>query len=204
MESDTIVAEKPANKAVRAATERVEPRPVTNGNACGQSTGGHYADQTQCWRPPCHRRPHGYGEPLTCRQRPEVGAVCANGTYGSVRGAPGNRRPYRESVIAFSYALWEDQYRGRIAHECKLANKNKIKSDVFYDLNKYRQAILHSGGRLAAEPKVIRFFNRGEEVLLTDDHMYELFSLLVGELNRLGREYYRQDPQFSLDRPLNG
>ena len=111
---------------------------------------------------------------------------------------------HRRSVIAFSYALWEDQYRGRIAHECKLANKNKIKSDVFYDLNKYRQAILHSGGRLAAEPKVIRFFNRGEEVLLTDDHMYELFSLLVGELNRLGREYYRQDPQFSLDRPLNG
>ena len=43
-ESDTgIVAEKPANKAVRAAAELAEPRPVTNGNSRGQST-----DRTQC------------------------------------------------------------------------------------------------------------------------------------------------------------
>ena len=100
MESDTgIVAEKPANKAVRAATERVEPRPVTNGNACGQSTGGHYADQTQCWRPPCHRRPHGYGEPLTCRQRPEVGAVCANAHVRICAGSAGQPASLPRKVI---------------------------------------------------------------------------------------------------------
>ena len=115
-----------------------------------------------------------------------------------------NVSTHRRSIIAFSYALWEDQYRRRIAHECNRATKNEIKSDVFYDLNRYRQAILHSGGRLTDEPKLIRFFNRGDEVLLTDDHMYDLFVLLVGELNRIGREYYGQDPRFTVDRPLNG
>ena len=45
--SDTgIVAEKPANKAVRAATELAEPRPVTNGNSRGV-----YTDRTQCRGP---------------------------------------------------------------------------------------------------------------------------------------------------------
>ena len=57
--SDTgIVAEKPANKAVRAAAELVEPRPVTNGNSRGSST-----DRTQC-RSLCTRRSSGYGGPV--------------------------------------------------------------------------------------------------------------------------------------------
>ena len=34
------------------------------------------------------------------RQTPEVGAVCPNwGWHGSVRGARGNSRPYRESAV---------------------------------------------------------------------------------------------------------
>ena len=38
--SDTgIVAEKPANKTVRSTAELAEPRPVTNGNSRGLSTG---------------------------------------------------------------------------------------------------------------------------------------------------------------------
>lgn len=108
----------------------------------------------------------------------------------------------RRSVIAMTYALWEDQYRQRIAYECKLENKNQIESDVFRDMNRYRQAVLHAGGRLVGSPTVIKFFKQGEEVLLTDDHMYQLFSILTDELNRLGKVYYTQDPQFSLDQPL--
>ena len=108
----------------------------------------------------------------------------------------------RRSVIALTYSLWEDQYRQRIAYECRLGHKNRIKSDVFRDVNRYRQAVLHAGGRLIGKPTVINFFKQGEEVLLTDDHMYQLFSILMNELNRIGKVYYKQDPRFSLNLPL--
>ena len=73
--SDTgIVAEKPANKAVRAVAELVEPRPVTNGNSHGQST-----DRTQC-REFCV--PGGRADTAVQwagpRSLPEVGAVCVS------------------------------------------------------------------------------------------------------------------------------
>ena len=106
----------------------------------------------------------------------------------------------RRSVVAMTYALWEDQYRQRIAYECGKPRKNEIESDVFYDLNKYRQAILHARGTLVGKTKVIGFFEPGEEVLLTDEHIYQLFVNLIDELNRIGRTYYNHDPEFSLDK----
>ncbi|MCY4613337.1 MAG: hypothetical protein OXB94_06935 [Nitrospira sp.] len=114
-----------------------------------------------------------------------------------------NVNRHRQSVVTLTYAIWEDQYRKRIAYECGLSNKRDIKSDVFQDLNKYRQAILHAGGRLVREPNVIHFFKLGEEVLLTNEHMNELFAILIVELNRIAKTYYRQDPGFSLNKPLN-
>ena len=109
----------------------------------------------------------------------------------------------RRSVIALVYSVWEDQYRQKIAEECGLSDKNDISSDVFHDLNKYRQAIMHAGGRLDREPTVIKFFGRGEQVSLTDDHMHKLFSILVEELNRIGKIYYKSDPALVFDKPLN-
>ena len=109
----------------------------------------------------------------------------------------------RRSVIALTYAIWEDQHRQRIAYECQLSDKNRLESDVFHDLNRYRQAILHAGGRLVGEPKVIKFFRSGEEVLLTDDHMYELFSILISEINRIGEVYYKKNPKLKLDQTLH-
>ena len=109
----------------------------------------------------------------------------------------------RRSVIALTYANWEDTYRQRIAYECQLGDKNLVESDVFHDLNRYRQAVLHAGGRLVGKPKVIMFFRSGEEVLLTDDHIYELFSILIAEINRIGRAYYKRDPKVTLERPLH-
>ena len=110
---------------------------------------------------------------------------------------------HRKAVIALTYAIWEDEYRARIANECGFKEKRKIKSDVFRDLNMYRQAILHVNGRLDRETNVLNFFNRGETVAFTENQMTELFSTLVCELNRIGKEYYKIDPGFSFERALN-
>ena len=92
-ESDTgIVAEKPANKAVRAVAELVEPRPVTNGNSCGQNTDRTQRRGSVNQAAERIRRSH-----LGPRSLPEVGAVCVNAHVRICAGAPGNRRPYRET-----------------------------------------------------------------------------------------------------------
>jgi hypothetical protein len=88
-----IVAGKPTNKAERSAAELVEPRAGTKGNAGRQST-----RRTQS-RVSVSRAPE--------RMRRLIAVTTRGGsrmresrTYGSVRGARGNSRPYRESSLA--------------------------------------------------------------------------------------------------------
>ena len=128
-------------------------------------------------------------------------------TFGSlieISGKDGsNARLARRSIIALAYALWEDVYRKKICDECGEGEKNKIVSDVFGDLREYRHAILHREGRLDKDPKVIRLVKKGEIVSLTGEDMHVLFSILIEELNRIGKIYYRQNPGFSFDKFLN-
>lgn len=114
------------------------------------------------------------------------------------------RAVHLRSVIVLVVALWEDSYRGRIARELGLRDKNVLKSDVFRDLNKYRQAILHAGGTLREEPRALRIFRLGEQVLLTTEHMEQIFSTVVDELNKIREEHYGQCPKFRFDAPLHG
>ncbi len=89
-ESDSaIVAMKPTNKAERSAAEPVEPRAETKGNADQQST---YRAQNRI----------SVSQALDCmrqalavwtRGRSRMRESC---TYGSVRGALSNERPYRD------------------------------------------------------------------------------------------------------------
>ena len=102
-----------------------------------------------------------------------------------------------------AYALWEDEYRKRIATECGLKCKNDISSDVFHDLNKFRQAILHAGSRLDEETKAIHFFRKGDTVAFTENQMTELFAAIIEELNRIGNEYYNMNPGFSFKQALD-
>ena len=117
-----------------------------------------------------------------------------------------NVRFHRNAVVVLAYALWEDEYRGRIAEECKFTGrkaKNNIKSDVFRDLNRCRQAILHVSGRLDTGLLALRLFRTGDAVSFRSDQMYELFAALVRELNRIGEVYYEKNPEFIFDRTLN-
>ena len=115
---------------------------------------------------------------------------------------------HRRGMVTLLHSTWEERHRDLIAkelgfkHKKDFRRKNNIKSDVFSDINKYRQAIIHTGGKLDKNPKVFRFFRKGEVVSLTNEHVEIIFRSAVDELNRIGRDYYGTDPQFSFDQPL--
>lgn len=109
---------------------------------------------------------------------------------------------HRRSMVTLLCSAWEDRHRALIAKELGFKCKNELESDVFKDVNVYRRAIIHAGGKLRDEPKVFHFFRRGEVVSLTDDHIDTIFRRVVDELNRIGRDHYGADPQFNFDQPL--
>ena len=113
-----------------------------------------------------------------------------------------NAQTLRRAVITMAYSHWEDRYRSMIANECGLAHKNDIQSEVFSDLSKYRQSILHAGGVLQREPIVIRLFSKGDMISLEKNHMHDLFTMLVEGLNQVGETYYGQNPRFAFDKQL--
>ena len=110
---------------------------------------------------------------------------------------------HHRCILVLVVASWEDCHRRLIACECGI-DKNDVKSDVFHDLNKYRQAILHAGGRLDSKPKALHLFRKGDEIVLSASQMDAIFRDLIDELNRIGREYYYIDPEFTFEKRLHG
>ena len=84
-----IVAEKPANKAEQSAAESVEPRAGTKGNANQQST--HRTQSRVSVSQALERMRQAFA--VWTRGRSRMRESCM---YGSVRGARGNSRPYRD------------------------------------------------------------------------------------------------------------
>ena len=84
-----IVAEKPANKAEQSAAESVEPRAETKGNANQQST--HRTQSRVSVSQALERMRQAFA--VWTRGRSRMRESCM---YGSVRGARGNSRPYRD------------------------------------------------------------------------------------------------------------
>ena len=70
---------------------------------------------------------------------------------------------------------------------------------MVYDLNRYRQAILHSGGRLTDEPKVIRFFNRQAAKWLVSPTTSRLVNLPI-----LPRRFVRETRRVDLGGGFSG
>ena len=108
---------------------------------------------------------------------------------------------HHRSVLVLAVALWEDHFRERIAEECNI-EKNDLQSDVFRDLNSYRQAILHGNNKLRKKPKVIQLFRKGDEISLTNEHMETIFRTLIDELNSIGTKYYGTNPNFNFGKKL--
>ena len=114
-----------------------------------------------------------------------------------------NAQLMRCGVIVLAYSLWEDQYRAKIAVECRLGSKNAVKSEVFRDLNIYRRAAVHARRVVRDQPRVLPFLSKGAALRFTAADMQRLFELLVDELNRLCRDHYRTNVNYSLNRRLN-
>ena len=127
--------------------------------------------------------------------------------YGYLLDSSVNNGPlsvtHRRSVVTLLYSDWEHKHRPEIAKELGFEKSQELESDVFQDIGVYRRAILHRGNKLQKDPEVFRFFGKGEGVSLTSDHIDTIFRGVVDELNRIGREYYGTDPQFSFDQPMN-
>ena len=100
-----VVAAKLANKAERSAAEPVEPRAGTKGNANQQHTAGRRAGKPchRCWR--AYVKPQDSDLPSLTRGRSRMRE---SRTYGSVRGAGSNLRPYRDRPghCRKSAAIW--------------------------------------------------------------------------------------------------
>src|SRR5215468_4504627 len=90
-----VVATKLANKAERSVAEPVEPRAGTKGNANQQHTAGRRAGKPchRCWR--AYVKPQNSDLPSLTRGRSRMRE---SRTYGSVRGAGSNLRPYRDRL----------------------------------------------------------------------------------------------------------
>src|ERR1700724_4818319 len=88
-----IVAAKPANKAERSAAELVEPRAETKGNAGWQST--LRTQSRACGSQALARMRQAFAVRTRGRSR-----MRESRTYGSVRGALSNERPYRVPPLA--------------------------------------------------------------------------------------------------------
>src|SRR6266487_2236395 len=84
-----VVAGKPANNAGRSAAEPVEPRAGTKGNAGQQST--HRTQRRASVSQALERIRQAFA--VWTRGRSRMRESCM---YGSVRGARGNSRPYRD------------------------------------------------------------------------------------------------------------
>jgi hypothetical protein len=84
-----IVAGKPTNKAGATAAEPVEPRAGTTRNTDEQAHTGLRAGSV------CPRRSDVYGKPMPSDTQGRS-RMRETRSYGSVRGAAGNSRPYRE------------------------------------------------------------------------------------------------------------
>src|SRR5215207_2167119 len=93
---EAIVAVKPANEAEQSAAELVEPRAEAKGNAVRQST---YRTQCRGWRV-TSAGPHTPPRSRCVVWTRGGSRMRESRTYGSVRGALSNERPYRDRVIA--------------------------------------------------------------------------------------------------------
>jgi hypothetical protein len=97
------------------------------------------------------------------------------------RTAPGglDARLLSQMLLALLYGAWEDRYREKVALCLGYSHKNALGSDLFQDINKLRQAILHNQGKATEDvehAKIICWFRRGDEIYLSRERARQLLA----------------------------
>lgn len=95
------------------------------------------------------------------------------------RTAPGglDARFLSQMLVSLLYGAWEDVYRKRVASCLRHSKKNALGSDLFQDINKLRQAILHHHGKATEEVEranIIRWFRRGDDIFISPERARQL------------------------------
>src|SRR5277367_6781420 len=115
-----IVAVKPTNKAGQPAAELAEPRAGAEGNVSQQSTGRAQYRGTVSQALERIRQAARVASPSDTQggsRMPELGP------YGSVRGARGNSRPYRERhLLGLSSSQFDPQRTSGTAGRCSISH----------------------------------------------------------------------------------
>ncbi len=107
-----------------------------------------------------------------------------------------------QAAIVFAYMHWEDDCRSKFAKELSI-EKNKITSDVFGDLGKYRNAIAHNNSILKRKSLKLNFVEVNSEIELNQNQFMELFATLISELNIIAETFTGYNSPFWFDFPTN-
>lgn len=96
---------------------------------------------------------------------PHRGSFPASLPIGEVleRSAPDGDFPNQIAkwMIVAIYALWEDRYRGEIAKELNVSDKNQIEADLMEDICQIRNCIVHKNSVISVEYKGLKKLNWG-------------------------------------------
>lgn len=119
---------------------------------------------------------HGVDEPTpeNVRHVSTLGArldACAAGGF--------NERALSALGVVSIYAHWEDKTRKEIADALEI-ELNGVRSPLFSDIRRMRNALLHAGGRIDdAKPfEVLQWFKQGDVVVLNPDRFHEVMRRL--------------------------
>lgn len=87
-----------------------------------------------------------------------------------------------DSIIIYLFHLWEEKYREKlILPNGKSAAQN---SDLMGDLRLIRNCIIHNkriGNESIERCKILHWFSKGDKIVITQDHIYELWKRLFQE-----------------------
>lgn len=84
-------------------------------------------------------------------------------------------------MIVAIYALWEDRYRGEIAKELNVSDKNKVETDLMEDICQIRNCIVHKNSVISVEYKGLKKLNWGlcpGPLCITHDMFVNLMELM--------------------------
>jgi hypothetical protein len=91
-------------------------------------------------------------------------------------------------LIVAVYQLWDEHYRAQFAQTVGKTTAD-IKSDLFGDLRRYRQSIVHNRSIAISDVtnnKVLKWFVPGELINPTGPHIQTLIGLIKDEIDLIG------------------